>query len=115
MAQKSVAGRQHGRFSGAIGVERKMQLLLLVLQLVQAIVDPALSEKRVMRALLAQAAFVNREDAGGALNGAQPVCEDEGGAPGEQTIQRFANEELGLGVHARSGLVENQEAQVVGK
>src|SRR5216684_762515 len=92
-----------------------MQLLLLVLQLVQAIVDSALREKLLMRALLAQAAFVKHEDAVGVLNGAQAVRDDESGAPGEQAIQSFANEQLGLGVHARSGFVENQEARVVGK
>src|SRR5216684_3882987 len=92
-----------------------MQLLLLVLQLVQAIVDSALREKLLMRALLAQAAFVKHEDAIGVLNGTQAVRDDESGAPGEQAIQSFANEQLGLGVHARSGFVENQEARVVGK
>jgi len=92
-----------------------MHLLLLVLQLVQAIVNSALSEKLLMRALLAQAAFVKHEDAVGVLNGAQAVRDDESGAPGEQAIQSFANEQLGFGVHARSGFVENQEARVMGE
>src|SRR5229473_4937525 len=90
-----------------------MQLLLLVLQLVQAIVDSALSEKLLMRTLLAQAAFVEYEDAVGVLNGAQPVSDYQCGAAREQTIQSFANEQLSLGVHARSGFVENQEARIV--
>src|SRR5712671_3786028 len=113
MAQKSVAGWQHRRFSRAAGFEGKVQLLLLVLQLIKAIVNSALSEKLLMRALLAQAAFVEYEDAVRVLNGAEAVRDDQRRAPGEQTIQSFANEQLGLGVHARSGFVQNQETRIV--
>src|SRR5260370_25678409 len=90
-----------------------MQLLLLVLQLVKAIVNSALGEKLLMRALLTQAALVEYEDAIRVLNGAQPVRDYESGAPGEQTIQSFANQQFGLGVHARSCFVENEEARIV--
>src|SRR5260370_18759820 len=113
MEQKSVAGWQHRRFSRAAGFERKVQFLLVVLQLIKAIVDSALSEKLLMRALLAQAAFVEYEDAVRVLNGAEAVRDDQRRAPGEQAIQSFANEELGLGVHPRSGFVQNKEARIV--
>ena len=49
------------------------------------------------------------------LNRAEAVSDDQRGPAGKQTIQGFANEQLGLGVHARSGFVENQEARIVGQ
>jgi len=54
---------------------------------------------------------VKHEDAVGVLNGASGGgAMTRSGAPGEQAIQSFANEQLGFGVHARSGFVENQES-----
>src|SRR5437899_5243830 len=100
-------------FGRSVGFDGKVQLLLLVLQLVKPIVDSALSEKLLMRALLAQAAFMEYEDAIRVLNRAKAVGDYQCGAAGEQTIQSFANEQLGLGVHARSGFVQNQEARIV--
>lgn len=46
----------------------EMQLLLFVLELVEAVVDAALGEELLVRALLAEAAFVEDEDAVGMLN-----------------------------------------------
>src|SRR5260370_9862559 len=90
-------------------------MLVFVLLLIKGIVNSALSEKLLMRALLTQTAFVECEDAVRVLNGAQPVRDYQGGSRGEQTIQSFANEQLGLGIHAGSGFVENQETRVVGQ
>src|ERR1700675_3428663 len=67
---------------GGIGVLRQMKLLFFVLELVEAEVDSALGEKFLMRALLAEAAFVEHENAVGVLNGAQAVRNDQRGAPG---------------------------------
>src|SRR5690349_16053762 len=53
MAQRLVAGRRNGRFGRAAGVEREVQLLLFVLQLVKTVVNATLSQKFLMRALLA--------------------------------------------------------------
>ena len=66
-----------------------------------------------MRTLLAQFALVENENAVGVLNGAQPVRDDERGAALEQTVERFANQNLGLGVHARRRFVKNQEPGIV--
>src|SRR5258708_777665 len=66
-----------------------------------------------MRALLAQASFVKDEDAVRVLNGAQPVRDDQRGSPGQQAVQRFANQQLRLRIHARSRFVKNQEARIV--
>jgi hypothetical protein len=43
------------------------------LQLVQAVINPALRQQFLVRALLSQAAFVENQYAIGMLNGAQPV------------------------------------------
>src|ERR1700682_2141864 len=90
-----------------------MQLLFFVLQLIEPIVDPALGEQFLMRALLAQPALVKYEDAIRMLNSAETMRDHERGSTREQTVQRFANEELCFGVHARSGFIENQEARIM--
>src|SRR5882724_4210485 len=90
-----------------------MQLLLFVLQLIQPVVNAAFGEKLLMRALLAQSPFVEYQNAIRMLNGAQPMSNHERGAPGQQAVQRFTNEQLCFGVHARGGFVENQEARIV--
>src|SRR4029077_7434572 len=115
MAQRSVAGRQDRGFGRAAGFDWQMELLLLVLQLVEAIVNSALREEFLMRALFAQASFVKDEDAVGVLNGAEAVRDNQGGAAGEQAIERFANQQLRLGVHAGGRFVEDEEARIVGQ
>src|ERR1700682_335894 len=90
-----------------------MQLLFFVLQLIEPIVDPALGEQFLMRALLAQPALVKYEDAIRMLNGAETMGDHERGSSREQTVQRFANEELCFGVHAGSGFIENQKTRVM--
>src|SRR5713101_2726580 len=112
-AQDSVAGRERGGFSGAVGFERKVQLLLLVLQLVETIVNTALHEKLLVRALFAQTAFVEYEDAVGVLNGAQTMGDDQGGPAREQTAKGFANLELCFRIHAGGGFIEDQKAWIV--
>ena len=74
---------------------------------------PRLSEQFLMRALFAQAAFVEDENAIGVLNGAQAVRDDDRSAAGEQAIERFANHDFGSRVHAGGGFVEDQEARIV--
>ena len=63
-----------------------------------------------MRALLAQAAFVEDENAMRVLNGAEPVRDDDGGATLQQPVERLADHQLGLRVHAGRGFVENQQS-----
>src|SRR6267142_4560272 len=90
-----------------------MQLLLFVLKLVKPVVDPALGEELLMRALLAQPPLVKNQDAICMLNGAETMRDHERGSTGEQAVQRFANEQLCFGIDAGSGFVENQEARIM--
>src|ERR1700730_10175451 len=87
----SVASRQRRRFGSAVGFHREMQLLLFVLELIEPIVNPALGEEFLMRALLAQPALVKYEDAIGMLNSAETMRDHERGSSGEQTVQGFAD------------------------
>src|SRR5712672_4582214 len=59
-----------------VGIVWKMQLLLFVLELVEAVVDAALGKQLLMRALFAEAALVEDENAVGMLNGAEPMRDD---------------------------------------
>src|SRR5690348_12158186 len=92
-----------------------MQLLLFVLELIQAEVDAALSQKLLVRALLAQAALMEHEDAVRVLNGAEAVSNHERGAPRQQSAQSFADLQFRFRVNARSGLIKNQEARIMGQ
>ena len=57
------------------------QFLFLVLQLIQPVVDAALCQQLLMRALLPQPAFMKYQNAVGMLNGAEPVRDHQRGAP----------------------------------
>ena len=104
-AGQSVANRS--------GRQGDPQFLVFVLQLVEAVVNAALRQQLLMRALLAQAALVKHEDAIGVLYGAQAVCDDNGGAAGKQPIERRANHQLGASVHAGGGFIEDQKFGIV--
>ena len=56
---------------------------------------------------------MEHQDAVGVLNSAQAMGDDQRGASQEQAVERVADEHFGLGVHARSGFVENEEARIV--
>ena len=92
---------------------RHREFLLFVLKLIEAIVDSAQRQQFLMRTLLAQASFVEHENAMRVLNRAQPVRDDDRGAAFEQAVERLADQQFGLGVHTGSGFVENQELRVV--
>src|SRR5215472_9869394 len=70
---RSVARRQGGRLGSTANLEGEMQFLLFVLKLIEAIVNAALSEKLLMRALFAQTAFVKDKDAICVLDSTQTV------------------------------------------
>src|SRR6267142_2212856 len=97
----------------SVGIVREMQLLLFVLELVEAVVDAALGEEFLVRALLAEAALVEDENTVGMLNGAEPMRDDQRGAAAEQAIEGIADLQLGLCVHARSSFVKDEEARIV--
>ena len=89
------------------------QFLVFVLELIEAVVNASLTEQFLMGALLAQASFVEDENAVGILDGAQAVGDDDRGASGEKTIQGFANHHFGFGIDAGGGFVEDQEARIM--
>src|SRR5438094_9606617 len=90
-----------------------MQLLLFVLQLVQTVVDPALREKFLMGALLAQAAFVEYQDSVRILNRAEAMGDHQGGTARQQLVERLTNQQLSFRIHAGCGLIENQKTRIV--
>src|SRR6266403_1285639 len=94
-----------------VGIVWEVQLLLFVLQLVEAVVDSALGEEFLVRALFAEAPLVEDEDAVGMLNGAKAMRDDQRGAAAEQAVEGIADLQLGLGVHAGSSFVEDEEAR----
>ena len=57
--------------------------------------------------------FVEDEDAIGVLDGAEAMGDDDGGAAGEQAIERLADEHFGGRIHAGGGFVENEQARIV--
>src|SRR5260370_13808307 len=89
------------------------QLLIFVLELIQAIVNAALRQQFLVRALFAEASLVEHQDAVGVLDGAQAMGNDQRRASEEQAVERVAGQHFGLGVHARSGFVENEEARML--
>src|SRR5712671_3658577 len=96
-----------------VGIVWEMQLLLFVLELVEAVVDAALGEEFLVRALLAEATLVEDENAVGMLNGAEAMRDDQRGATAEQAVESIADLQLGLGVHAGSSFVKDEEARIV--
>src|SRR5947209_1320615 len=98
---------------GVVGWE--MEFLLFVLELVEPVVDAALGQELLVRALLAKAAFVKDEDAVGMLNGAEAMRDHQRGAAAEQAVQGVANLELGSGVNAGGSFVQDEEARIVGE
>src|SRR5215472_10562699 len=89
------------------------QLLFLVLELVEPVIDPTLGQKLLVRAFLAQAAFVEDEDAVRMLNRAQAVRDHQRRASAEEFVQGLPDHELGFRIHAGGGFIENQELRIV--
>src|SRR6266852_8197215 len=66
-----------------------------------------------MRALLAETAFVEDEDAISMLNGAEAVRDDERGAAAEEAVEGVADLRFGLGVDAGGGFIQDEKARIV--
>src|SRR5258707_8372902 len=90
-----------GATARGVRIVGEMQLSLFVLELVEAVVDAALGEEFLVRALFAEAALVENENAVGMLNGAEAMRDDQRGATAEQAVESIADLQLGLCVHAR--------------
>ena len=65
-----------------------------------------------MRALLDDLTVLEHQDLIGARDGAQPVCNHEGGAAGAQTAQSFLDEVLTFRIQRRGRFVENQHPRI---
>ncbi len=68
-----------------------------------------------MRPPLADPPLVEDEDLVHVLHGGEPVGDHDRGPAPQQHAQRVLDELLGLGVHRRGGLVEDQHPRVVGE
>src|SRR5580704_2465141 len=97
------------------GIFREAEFLFLVLELIEAVVNAALREQFLVGALFAEAAFVKNEDTRCVLNGAQAMSDHQRGAPGKETVESFANLQLGFGVNAGSCFIKDEEARIVRK
>src|SRR5271157_3479610 len=92
---------------------RHTDLLILILQLIQLPVNPALGQQLLVRSHFAHLAFVHHDDLVGALDGGEPVRDDQRRPPFHHAVERVAHPELGLGIDARSRLIENQNLRIV--
>ena len=72
--------------------------LVLVLKAVELPVDAAVREELLVRAVLAELAFVHDKDGVGALHGGEAVRDDDRGAAGDHAVKRGADADLGVGV-----------------
>src|ERR1700678_917981 len=66
-----------------------------------------------MRTDLAELAFVHDDNTVGALDGGEPVRDNDGSATLHQLLQSGTNPQFGFRIDAGSGFVQNQEARVV--
>ena len=106
-----ISGKRSAGRTGRAHVQA--QLLVFVLELIEPVVNASLTEQFLMGALLAQASFVEDENAVGILDGAQAVRDDNRGASGEQPVQGFANHHFGFCIDAGGGFVEDQEVRIM--
>ncbi len=92
---------------------RRWLLLVLVLQLVELPVDAALGQQLLVRADLAHLALMHHDDLVGALHGTEAVGDDDRGAAFHHAAERIADAELGLGIDAGGGFVEDEDLGIV--
>jgi len=104
-----IVGGQRSARSAARWFKGRAQLLILVLKLVKAVINPAQGEQFLVRTLLSKPPFVEYEYAIGMLDGAEPVRNDHSGAAFEQAIQRLTDQNFGFRVHARCRFIQDQE------
>src|SRR5437762_374261 len=79
-------------------------LVRTVLQLVEPVIDAALSEQIAVRAHLNDAALVQHDDPVDVLDRRETVGDDDRGPTGHELLQRVLDEMLGLGVDRRGRL-----------
>src|SRR5580692_53673 len=105
------------RRGGGFGRGRREDaaLLVFVLELVELPVEAALGEQFLVRAHLAELAFVHHKDGVGALHRRKTVRNKDTRAALDQAFEGAADAQFGVGVDARSGLVEDENAWVEGE
>src|SRR5882762_10472253 len=110
-----IIGGQRSARSAARWFKGRAQLLILVLKLVKAVINPAQGEQFLVRTLLSKPTFVEYEYAIGMLDGAEPVRNDHSGAAFEQAVQRLTDQNLSFRVHAGGRFIQDQESWIMRK
>ena len=75
-------------------------------------VAPLSGDQLVMGSPLHDLPVLDDQDLVGLANGAQAVGDDKGGAPPDQLIQTFLNEDLALGIQIGGGFVQYQDSGI---
>ncbi len=68
-----------------------------------------------MGAPLAELALVHDENGVGALDGGEPVGDEDGGAAGDHAREGEADAKFGVGIDGGGGFIEDEDAGVVGE
>ena len=89
--------------------------LILVLELVELPVEAAVGEQFLVRTHLAELPLVHDEDRVCALNGRQPMCDEDAGAALDHAFKSAADAQFGVGVDAGGSFVEDEDARIVGE
>src|SRR5215510_5932241 len=96
-------------------ISRDRDFLILVLKLVKLVVNSALRQQLLMSAHLANAALVHDDDLIAFLNRRKTMSNDDRCAAAHEPVDGAADLNFRFRVHARGGLVEDQNLRIVGK
>src|SRR6185437_12181841 len=107
-------GARRERWSEA-GGGAVAEFLVSVLKLVETPVDAAMGEELLVAAHFAKLAAVHDEDGVGALNGGEAVSDNDRGSACDHAFEGGADAEFGVGIDGGSGLIEDEDARVVGE
>ena len=91
------------------------EFLILVLQLVELPVEAAIGKQFLVRTHLAKLPFVHDENRVGSLDGGQTMRNQDAGAAFDHALECAANAQLGIGVDAGGGFVEDEDVRIVGE
>src|SRR6185503_6428455 len=90
-------------------------LLILVLELVELPVKPALRQQVLVVSHLAQLAFMHHENCIRTLNGRKAVRDEDAGAAFDHAIKRSSDTEFGIGIDAGGRFVKDENVRIVSK
>ena len=80
--------------------------------MVKTAIDTVTSDQVVVAAILHEVSFVEDENSVGAGSGRQPMGDCDRGTSPRQAFKRTGDPDLGQGIDARRGLVENEDVGV---